>query len=51
MNVLNIRPDGAVYLLKEHYLRDALEAMLAGKKVPVTETKALGCTIKFRPQS
>lgn len=37
--------------VKEHYLREALEAMLAGKKIPVTETKALGCTIKFRPQS
>ena len=36
--------------VKEHYLREALEAMLAGKKIPVTETKALGCTIKFRPQ-
>lgn len=30
------------------YLADALSAVVAGKDVPVAETKALGCTIKFR---
>ena len=30
------------------YLADALGALVAGKEVPVAETKALGCGIKFR---
>lgn len=30
------------------YLRDALDAVVAGNEVPTAETKALGCTIKFR---
>ncbi len=30
------------------YLRDALAAVVAGREVAVPETKALGCTIKFR---
>jgi peroxiredoxin len=34
--------------VKSHYLADAVDAVLAGKPVPVAETKALGCTIKFR---
>jgi glutathione peroxidase-family protein len=34
--------------VKKTYLADALEAMVAGKPVPVAETKALGCSIKFR---
>lgn len=29
------------------YLKDALEAVVAGRKVELAETKALGCTIKF----
>ena len=33
------------------YLKDALEAMLAGKDVPVKETKAVGCSIKFRAKA
>src|SRR5512140_1669540 len=32
--------------VKSPNLRDALDAILAGKPVPVTETKAFGCTIK-----
>ena len=35
----------------KRYLRDALDAVLAGKAVAVTETKSLGCTIKFRPKA
>jgi peroxiredoxin len=31
-----------------HYLRDALDALLKGQPVATTETKALGCSIKFR---
>ena len=31
-----------------HYLRDALDAVIAGQAVPTAETKALGCSIKFR---
>jgi peroxiredoxin len=31
-----------------HYLRDALDAVLAGQAPPVTETQAVGCTVKWR---
>lgn len=34
--------------VQAHFLRDALEALLAGKPVSNAETKALGCSIKFR---
>jgi peroxiredoxin len=30
------------------YLRDAIEAVLANRPVPQSETKVLGCTIKWR---
>jgi peroxiredoxin len=30
------------------YLKNALEAVLAGRDVPVKETKSIGCGIKFR---
>jgi peroxiredoxin len=30
------------------YLRDALDALVGGKEIPLAETKALGCSIKFR---
>lgn len=32
----------------ETYLTDAMDALLAGKPVPKAETKAIGCSIKFR---
>jgi peroxiredoxin len=32
----------------KHFLQDAVDAAVAGKAVPVAETKAIGCTIKFR---
>lgn len=35
--------------VKQHFLRDALEAVASGKPVAVKETKALGCGIKFYP--
>jgi peroxiredoxin len=41
----NSEDAGAV---KSHYLKDALEAVSTGKPVGTTETKALGCGIKFR---
>jgi peroxiredoxin len=31
------------------YLRDALDAVLAGRPVPVAETAPRGCTIKWKP--
>lgn len=31
----------------KQYLRDALDALLAGKTPPVAETKAFGCSIKY----
>ncbi|MCX7895206.1 MAG: thioredoxin family protein [Thermoanaerobaculum sp.] len=34
--------------VKKTYLADALQALVEGKPVPVAETKALGCSIKFR---
>ena len=34
--------------VKERYLRDAVEALLAGKEVPVKETYSIGCTIKWK---
>lgn len=34
--------------VKARYLRDALQALTSGKQVAVKETKALGCSIKFR---
>lgn len=32
--------------IRSHDLRSALDALLAGRQVPVRETKAFGCTIK-----
>jgi peroxiredoxin len=34
--------------VSNHYLRDALAAVAAGHKPKTTETKSLGCSIKFR---
>jgi hypothetical protein len=31
-----------------HYLRDALDALLAGHTPPVSDTPAVGCTVKWR---
>jgi len=33
---------------KTHYLRDALDALLAGKQPPKTVTKEFGCSIKWK---
>jgi peroxiredoxin len=37
--------------VKERYLRDAVNAVAAGRTVAVRETKALGCGIKFRTRT
>jgi peroxiredoxin len=34
--------------VKQRYLRDALDAVLAGKKPGVTRTPPIGCTIKWK---
>ena len=34
--------------VEQHYLRDAVGNLVAGKPLTVAETKALGCSIKFR---
>jgi len=34
--------------VKQAYLRQALDALLRGQEPPVTETPAVGCTIKWR---
>ncbi len=41
----NYEDPGAV---RQHYLRAALDAVLAGKPAPVAETPPVGCTIKWR---
>ncbi|MGO9527664.1 MAG: thioredoxin family protein [Verrucomicrobiia bacterium] len=35
----------------KHFLQDAIDAALAGKAVPVAETKFVGCSIKFRSKA
>ncbi len=34
--------------VEEHYLANAIDALLAGEKPAVTETRAIGCTIKVK---
>lgn len=34
-----------------HYLTEALTAISTGKKIPMPVTKAVGCSIKFRPEA
>ncbi len=34
--------------VRQHYLRDAIEAVLAGRTPPVAQTPPRGCTIKWR---
>jgi peroxiredoxin len=35
-------------MVKEHYLRDALDALVSGKNPDPAETKPVGCTIKWK---
>ena len=44
----NAHEEGAV---KQHWLVDAVDAVAAGKAVPVAETKAMGCGIKLRAKA
>jgi peroxiredoxin len=32
----------------QHYLRDAIEALLEGREPPVRETQPVGCTVKWK---
>ncbi len=34
--------------VQQHYLRDAIAALLAGEEPPVAETPPVGCTIKWK---
>jgi peroxiredoxin len=34
--------------VKEHYLRSALDAVLAGRPISTAETKPIGCSIKWK---
>ena len=34
--------------VKEHYLRNALDALLQGRKLSVSETAPVGCTVKWK---
>ena len=36
--------------VQQAYLKDALEAVVTGKPIAVATTKAMGCSIKFRPK-
>ncbi len=36
------------FAVKDAWLKDAVNAVASGKGVPVAETKAMGCSIKFR---
>lgn len=36
--------------VKEHYLKNAMQALASGEEVNPKQTKAIGCTIKFRPK-
>jgi len=33
--------------VERHYVRDAIDALLAGKEPPVTKTKVVGCSVKW----
>jgi len=33
--------------VQKHYVRDALDALLAGREPPVTKTKVVGCSVKW----
>jgi len=35
----------------KNFLRDALDALVSGKPIPVSETKFIGCSIKYRPKA
>jgi peroxiredoxin len=37
--------------VEKHYLKDALDATIAGKTPGMAETKSMGCGIKFKKQS
>jgi hypothetical protein len=37
--------------VKKRYLESALKSVASGRSVAVSETKALGCTIKFRAKA
>ena len=36
--------------VEHHYLRDAADALLAGKPIVAAETKAIGCSLGLRPR-
>jgi len=37
--------------VKERYVKNAIEALLAGQPIPVAQTRSIGCTIKFREKT
>jgi len=37
--------------VKKHYVRDAVDALLAGKEPPITRTKVVGCSVKWAAKS
>ena len=46
-----INADGSIHHIngepRQHYVRDAIDATLAGKPVKISETRAHGCTVKY----
>jgi hypothetical protein len=47
MGAIDNNPDDAKAATK-HYVADAIEALISGKEVAVTETKSVGCGIKWK---
>ena len=37
--------------VKSTWLKDAVESLAAGKKIVVAESKAMGCSVKYREKS
>ncbi|MBM82887.1 MAG: hypothetical protein CMJ78_20180 [Planctomycetaceae bacterium] len=35
--------------VEEHYLKDAIDSLLAGKEIEITETRQFGCGIEYEP--
>jgi len=46
-----IEDDSDPKKVKSYDLKNAMDALLAGKKIKVAETKAFGCSIKWRKQA
>lgn len=46
-----IDDDKDIEKVTKQYLRDALDALIDGKIIPVNETKSVGCSIVYKPKA